>query len=114
MFELAKLVAQAGIPPGVFNVVTGFASEAGEPLIRHPDVARVAFTGGDQGGRAVARIAAENLKRVSMELGGKSPNIVFDDADLDPSAEGRDDRHLLGCGQMCMAGSRLLRAGHHP
>ncbi|RJF75066.1 aldehyde dehydrogenase [Rhodopseudomonas palustris] len=108
MFELAKLVAKAGIPPGVFNVVTGFAADAGEPLIRHPDVARVAFTGGDQGGRAVARIAAENLKRVSLELGGKSPNIVFDDADLDQAVNGVITGIFSAGGQTCMAGSRLL------
>ena len=108
MFELAKLVAKAGIPPGVFNVVTGFASDAGEPLIRHPDVARVAFTGGDQGGRAVARIAAESLKRVSLELGGKSPNIVFDDADLDQAVNGVITGIFSAGGQTCMAGSRLL------
>ncbi|MCG6203743.1 aldehyde dehydrogenase [Rhodopseudomonas sp. HC1] len=108
MFELAKLVAKAGIPPGVFNVITGFAADAGEPLIRHPDVARVAFTGGDQGGRAVARIAAENLKRVSLELGGKSPNIVFDDADLDQAVNGVITGIFSAGGQTCMAGSRLL------
>ncbi|MGB3865597.1 MAG: aldehyde dehydrogenase [Xanthobacteraceae bacterium] len=108
MFELAKLVAEAGIPPGVFNVLTGFPDEAGEPLVRHPGVARVAFTGGDQGGRAVARIAAENLKRVSLELGGKSPNIVFDDADLDQAVNGVITGIFSAGGQTCMAGSRLL------
>jgi acyl-CoA reductase-like NAD-dependent aldehyde dehydrogenase len=108
MFELAKLVVKAGIPPGVFNVVTGFGKEVGEPLIRHPDVARVAFTGGDQGGRAVARTAAEHLKRVSLELGGKSPNIVFDDADLDQAVNGVITGIFSAGGQTCMAGSRLL------
>jgi (Z)-2-((N-methylformamido)methylene)-5-hydroxybutyrolactone dehydrogenase len=108
MLELAKLVVKAGIPAGVFNVVTGFAAEVGEPLIRHPDVARVAFTGGDQGGRAVARIAAENLKRVSLELGGKSPNIVFDDAELDDAVNGVITGIFSAGGQTCMAGSRLL------
>lgn len=108
MFELAKLVIRAGIPAGVFNVVTGYAAEAGEPLIRHPDVARIAFTGGDQGGRAVARIAAENLKKVSLELGGKSPNIVFDDADIDDAVNGVITGIFSAGGQTCMAGSRLL------
>jgi len=108
MFELAKLVKLAGIPAGVFNVITGFAAEAGEPLICHPAVSRVAFTGGDQGGRAVARIAAENLKRVSLELGGKSPNIVFDDADLDDAVNGVITGIFSAGGQTCMAGSRLL------
>ena len=108
MFELAGLVMKAGLPKGVFNVVTGFGTEAGEPLIRHPDVARVAFTGGDAGGRAVARIAAENLKRVSLELGGKSPNIVFDDADFDDAVNGVITGIFSAGGQTCMAGSRLL------
>jgi len=94
MLELAKLAEEAGIPPGVFNVVTGFGREVGEPLIRHRDVTRVAFTGGDQGGRAVARVAAENLKRVSLELGGKSPNVITG--------------IFSAGGQTCMAGSRLL------
>jgi (Z)-2-((N-methylformamido)methylene)-5-hydroxybutyrolactone dehydrogenase len=78
----------AGLPPGVANVVTGYGHEIGERLVSHPAVARVAFTGGDQAGRAVARQAAEHLKRVSLELGGKSPNIVFDDADLDRAVNG--------------------------
>jgi len=108
MFELAKLVEKAGIPPGVFNVLTGFGVEVGEPLIRHPDVCRVAFTGGDLGGRAVARVAAENLKRVSLELGGKSPNVVFDDADLDDAVNGVITGIFSAGGQTCMAGSRLL------
>jgi aldehyde dehydrogenase (NAD+) len=108
MLELAKLAEEAGIPPGVFNVVTGFGREVGEPLIRHRDVARVAFTGGDQGGRAVARVAAENLKRVSLELGGKSPNVVFDDADLDQAVNGVITGIFSAGGQTCMAGSRLL------
>ncbi|MCO5064284.1 MAG: aldehyde dehydrogenase [Rhizobiaceae bacterium] len=108
MFELARIVAKADLPPGVFNVLTGFGSEVGEPLVRHEGVGRIAFTGGDQGGRAVARLAGENLKRISLELGGKSPNIVFDDADLDQAVNGVITGIFSAGGQTCMAGSRLL------
>jgi acyl-CoA reductase-like NAD-dependent aldehyde dehydrogenase len=108
LFELAKLFLEAGFPPGVFNIVTGFADEAGAPLVRHPGVAKVAFTGGDSGGRAVYELAAKHLKRVSLELGGKSPNIVFDDADLDKAANGVITGIFSAGGQTCMAGSRLL------
>ena len=108
LLELAALVQAAGIPAGVFNVLTGFGPEVGEPLIRHPLVARVAFTGGDAGGRRVAALAAENLKRVSLELGGKSPHIVFDDADLDKAVNGVITGIFSAGGQTCMAGSRLL------
>jgi acyl-CoA reductase-like NAD-dependent aldehyde dehydrogenase len=108
MFELAELVVEAGLPKGVFNVVTGFGAEVGELLVRHPDVARVAFTGGDQAGKAVAKIAAEGLKKVTLELGGKSPNIVFDDANLDDAVNGVITGIFSAGGQSCMAGSRLL------
>ena len=108
LLELADLVAQAGIPAGVFNVITGFGKEAGEPLITHPKVARVAFTGGDEGGRRVAAIAGQHLKRVSLELGGKSPNIVFDDANLENAVNGVITGIFSAGGQTCMAGSRLL------
>lgn len=108
LYELAKLVEEAGFPPGVINVVTGFGKDVGEPLIRHPNVARIAFTGGDEAGRRVYATAAENFKRVSLELGGKSPNIVFDDADLDKAANGVITGIFSAGGQTCMAGSRLL------
>ncbi|MYZ46260.1 aldehyde dehydrogenase [Propylenella binzhouense] len=108
LFELAALFLEAGFPPGVVNVVTGFADEAGDALVRHPDVARIAFTGGDAGGKAVYRAAADGLKRVSLELGGKSPNIVFDDADLDKAVNGVITGIFSAGGQTCMAGSRLL------
>ncbi|MFG1342321.1 aldehyde dehydrogenase [Xanthobacter autotrophicus] len=108
LLELAKLFEPAGLPAGVANVVTGFGSEIGERLISHPSVARIAFTGGDQAGRAVARLAGEHLKRVSVELGGKSPNIVFDDADLDNAVNGVITGIFSAGGQTCMAGSRLL------
>jgi aldehyde dehydrogenase (NAD+) len=106
--ELAKLVPQAGFPPGVFNVVTGLGPEAGDALVRHPKVACIAFTGGDEAGRKVYAAAAANLKRISLELGGKSPNIVFDDADLEKAARGVAIGIFSAGGQSCMAGSRLL------
>jgi aldehyde dehydrogenase (NAD+) len=108
LLDLATLFKEAGFPPGVFNVLTGFGAEVGDALIRHPDVARIAFTGGDQGGKAVAKAAAENLKRVSLELGGKSPNIVFEDAELDKAVNGVITGIFSAGGQTCMAGSRLL------
>jgi acyl-CoA reductase-like NAD-dependent aldehyde dehydrogenase len=108
LLELAKLVAEVGLPPGVFNVVTGFGAEVGEPLVRHPLVQRIAFTGGDEAGRRIYMMAAESLKRVSLELGGKSPNIVFDDADLDQAVHGALSGIFSATGQTCVAGSRLL------
>jgi len=108
LLELAKLVVEAGFPPGVFNVVTGFGRECGEPLVVHPKVAMIAFTGGDEGGRRVNVLAAQHFKRVTLELGGKSPNIVFDDADLGRAVNGVITGIFSAGGQTCMAGSRLL------
>jgi aldehyde dehydrogenase (NAD+) len=108
LLELAKLFVEAGFPPGVFNVVTGFGKECGEPLVVHRKVAMVAFTGGDEGGRKVSVLAAQHFKRVTLELGGKSPNIVFDDADLARAANGVITGIFSAGGQTCMAGSRLL------
>ena len=108
LLEFMKLVEQAGIPPGVVNVVTGFGSEAGLPLVEHPLVAKVAFTGSDLTGQKVYEAAARNLKRVSMELGGKSPNIVFDDAEMDNAVKGVVSGIFAATGQTCVAGSRLL------
>jgi aldehyde dehydrogenase (NAD+) len=108
LLVLAKLFAEAGFPPGVFNVLTGFGAECGEALVTHPDVAMVAFTGGDEGGRYVNQLAARHFKRVTLELGGKSPNIVFDDADLERAANGVITGIFSAGGQTCMAGSRLL------
>lgn len=104
----AELVAEAGFPRGVFNVVTGFGAEVGEPLVRHPLVARVAFTGSEGGGRSVYQAAAADFKRVSLELGGKSANIVFADALLDDAVKGVVSGIFAATGQTCMAGSRLL------
>ncbi|NPT37413.1 aldehyde dehydrogenase [Paraburkholderia xenovorans] len=108
LFELAKLFVEAGFPRGVFNVVTGFGPEIGASLVSHPGVARIAFTGGDEAGRKIYAAAAEHLKRVSLELGGKSPNIVFDDADLDQAVNGVISGIFSATGQTCVAGSRVL------
>lgn len=108
LLVLAGLFAEAGFPPGVFNVVTGYGKDVGEPLVEHPDVACIAFTGGDEGGRRVSAAAAKHFKRVTLELGGKSPNIVFDDADLARAANGVITGIFSAGGQTCMAGSRLL------
>lgn len=108
MVEFAKLFAEAGFPPGVVNVITGFGNEIGEHLVAHPKVARVAFTGGEVGGKAVYRAAAEGLKGVSLELGGKSPNIICEDADIEQVVKGVVSGIFAATGQTCMAGSRVL------
>ncbi len=106
--ELAELFAEAGFPPGVFNVVTGYGKEVGTPLVEHPLVAKVSFTGSDATGRLINEKAARLLKHTSMELGGKSPNIVFEDADLDQAVFGAISGIFAATGQTCIAGSRLL------
>ena len=108
LLEFMKLVEQAGIPPGVVNVVTGFGPEVGMPLVEHPLVAKVAFTGSDSTGQRVYEAAARGMKRVSLELGGKSPNIVFDDAQIDNAVKGVVSGIFAATGQTCVAGSRLL------
>ena len=106
--EFAALTAEAGFPPGVFNVVAGFGQEAGAALVEHPDVDKVTFTGSDTTGAHIYSTAAKQMKRVSMELGGKSPNIVFADANLDAAASGAVSGIFAATGQTCIAGSRLL------
>jgi (Z)-2-((N-methylformamido)methylene)-5-hydroxybutyrolactone dehydrogenase len=106
--EFAKLFEEAGFPPGVVNVVTGFGHEVGTPLVQHPHVRKITFTGSDVIGRAVNELAAKHLKHVSLELGGKSPNIVFDDANLDDAVNGAVSGIFAATGQTCIAGSRLL------
>jgi len=108
MLEMAAMFIEAGFPPGVVNVVTGFGQEVGEPLVTHPDIAHVGFTGGDAAGRRIYALAASHLKTVTLELGGKSPNIVFDDADLDNAVKGVVSGIFAATGQTCQAGSRLL------
>jgi len=104
----AALFAEAGFPEGVVNTVTGFPAEAGMPLVAHPDVAKVAFTGGEAGGLAVYGAAAAGLKAVTLELGGKSANIVFADANIESAINGAVSGIFAATGQTCIAGSRLL------
>ena len=108
LLEFMKLVEAAGFPAGVVNVVTGFGAEAGTALVEHPLVAKIAFTGSDATGQKIYEAAARGLKRVSMELGGKSPNIVFDDAEIDNAVKGAISGIFAATGQTCIAGSRLL------
>ncbi len=108
LLELAALSVEAGFPPGVINVVTGYGHEIGEHLVRHPKVVKIAFTGGDKGGQRVNEIAASEFKSVTLELGGKSPNIVFADANMDEAVKGAVAGIFAAAGQTCMAGSRLL------
>jgi acyl-CoA reductase-like NAD-dependent aldehyde dehydrogenase len=108
LLELGALALEAGFPPGVVNIVTGYGNEIGAALIEHRLVAKVAFTGGDIGGQKVAEAAARNLKKVTLELGGKSANIVFADADFEQAVSGAIAGIFGASGQTCMAGSRLL------
>lgn len=106
--RLAELALEAGVPSGVFNVVTGFGHTAGAALSNHLDVDKVAFTGSTEVGKAIMRAAAGNLKHISLELGGKSPLIIFDDADLEPAVETALWAIFANSGQNCVAGSRLF------
>lgn len=105
---VAAIALDAGLPPGILNVLTGTGRETGIPLVRHPGVRMVSFTGGTETGRAIATLAAERLIPVALELGGKSPNIVFADADLPAAVEGVVGGIFEGSGQSCVAGSRLF------
>jgi (Z)-2-((N-methylformamido)methylene)-5-hydroxybutyrolactone dehydrogenase len=106
--EFCKLIEEAGFPPGVVNVVTGYGKDVGTPLVAHPLVRKITFTGSDATGRAINELAAKTFKRVSLELGGKSPNIVFADANLDDAVNGAVSGIFAATGQTCIAGSRLL------
>ncbi|MEM8705000.1 MAG: aldehyde dehydrogenase [Actinomycetota bacterium] len=107
LLEFGRLIAEAGIPDGVVNIVTGHAEPCGQTLTTHPLVAKIAFTGGPQAAGHVIRNSAENFAKVSLELGGKSPFIVFDDADLDSAVNGCVAGIFGATGQSCVAGSRL-------
>jgi phenylacetaldehyde dehydrogenase len=107
MALLAQLTIEAGFPPGVINYVTGFGETAGAAIVAHPGVAKVSFTGSVATGKSIVRAAADDLKRVSLELGGKSPNVVFDDADLDQVVAGAAAGAFATQGESCIAGSRL-------
>ena len=106
--RLGELCLEAGIPEGVVNVVSGFGDEAGQALAQHRDVDKIAFTGSTEVGRKILHASEANLKRVSLELGGKSPNIVFADADLRRAAKGSMMGVFANSGQVCTAGSRIL------
>lgn len=108
MLEFASLFEEAGFPAGVVNVVTGFGNEVGGPLIEHPLVRKISFTGSDKTGKAINVAAAGHFKHVSLELGGKSPNIVFEDANIDDAVNGAISGIFSATGQTCIAGSRLL------
>jgi phenylacetaldehyde dehydrogenase len=105
--RLGELIQEAGFPDGVVNIVTGFG-EAGAALSGHPDVDKVAFTGSTEVGKLIVNASTGNLKRVSLELGGKSPNVVFDDADIDAAIPGAASAIFFNHGQCCCAGSRLF------
>jgi aldehyde dehydrogenase (NAD+) len=107
-FALAELARRAGLPPGVFNVVTGFGPDAGAALTGHPGVNHISFVGSTATGRAIMRAAAENLVPVKLELGGKSPNVLFADADMDAAIPAIVGSITENAGQNCYAGSRLL------
>ncbi|MBL8265399.1 aldehyde dehydrogenase family protein [Steroidobacter sp.] len=106
--RLARVCMEAGLPPGVLNVVTGFGESCGAPLAAHPGVDKVAFTGSTEVGRLIVKAAAHDLKKVTLELGGKSPNIVLDDADVEAAIQGAASAIFFNHGQCCCAGSRLF------
>ncbi|MFG0289923.1 MAG: aldehyde dehydrogenase family protein [Rhodopirellula sp. JB044] len=105
--RLGELVTEAGIPDGVVNIVTGFGETAGAALASHDDVDKVAFTGSTEVGKLIIGAATGNLKKVTLELGGKSPNVIYDDADIDTAVAGAADAIFFNQGQVCSAGSRL-------
>jgi aldehyde dehydrogenase (NAD+) len=105
--RLGELALDAGAPAGVINVVTGFGDTAGARLAEHPDVDKLAFTGSDETGQKIVRASAGNLKRLTLELGGKSPHIIFADADLDAAAPAAAMAVFANSGQICSAGTRL-------
>jgi betaine-aldehyde dehydrogenase len=106
--EFAKWFADVGLPPGVVNVITGFGETAGAPLVQHPDVNKIAFTGSAAVGKIIVKQAADTVKRVTLELGGKSPNIFFADADFEAAIDGALFGVFINQGEVCSAGSRIL------
>src|SRR3979490_1407134 len=106
--ELAKHFADCGLPPGVVNIITGFGETAGAPLVQHPDVNKIAFTGSAAVGKIIVKQAADTVKRVTLELGGKSPNIFFADADFEAAIDGALFGVFINQGEVCSAGSRIL------
>lgn len=106
--RLGELIQEAGVPDGVVNIVTGFGETAGAAIAAHEQVDKVAFTGSTEVGKLIIKAACGNLKKVTLELGGKSPNVVFDDADIDTAVAGAADAIFFNQGQVCSAGSRLF------
>jgi betaine-aldehyde dehydrogenase len=106
--EMANWFGDVGLPPGVVNIITGFGETAGAPLVEHPAVNKVAFTGSVEVGKKIVKMAAETVKRVTLELGGKSPNIFFADADLEAATDGALFGVFINQGEVCSAGSRIL------
>jgi acyl-CoA reductase-like NAD-dependent aldehyde dehydrogenase len=107
-FILAEVVHEVGLPPGVFNVVTGFGPVVGEALVQHPEVDMISFTGSTRAGKRISEIAAQTVKRVTLELGGKSASIILDDADLATAVKGTVTNCYLNSGQTCTAFTRML------
>jgi aldehyde dehydrogenase (NAD+) len=105
---VAELLGEAGLPPGVVNVVTGLGDTAGAALARHPDVDRIAFTGSTETGRKIIDASKVNIKKLQLELGGKSPDIIFADADIDKAAQGAAMGVFANSGQICFAGTRVF------
>src|ERR1700753_2246921 len=108
MLRLAEILLEAGVPPGVFNVVTGKGSVVGDAIVKHPDINKVTFTGSPGVGRGILQGAASNFKRVTLELGGKSANVIFADANLAKAARCAASGIFFNAGQVCSAGSRVL------
>jgi len=106
--ELARILEEAGAPPGAFNLLTGFGPDAGAPLVEHPGVDKVSFTGSVEVGKIISRSASDTLKRVTLELGGKSPNLIFADADFSTAIAGTCAGIFANAGEICSAGSRVL------
>ena len=108
LFKFAELVEKSGFPPGVINIITGFAEPCGRVLTTHPKVARIAFTGGTEVARHIVRNSAENFAHVSLELGGKSPMLIFEDCNIDGAVNGIIAGNFGASGQSCVAGSRVF------
>jgi betaine-aldehyde dehydrogenase len=108
ILELAKHFEACGLPNGVVNIITGFGESAGAPLVQHPDVNKIAFTGSAAVGKQIVKMAADTVKRVTLELGGKSPNIFFADADFEAAIDGALFGVFINQGEVCSAGSRIL------
>ncbi len=106
--ELARIIDEAGAPPGVFNLLTGLGESAGAPLVAHPGVDKISFTGSVEVGKIISKTASDTLKRVTLELGGKSPNLIFADADVPAAIDGTCEGIFANAGEICSAGSRVL------